>query len=148
MLLISDGENNGSDPVPVARRAFSRGVRIDVRPSNRPGIADLSVERIDLPQEVHLGEPFQFTVWVRADRQVEADFVLDRGSRRLSSGRRVFQPGLNRLVFHDAIERAGVSEYEVREENDVRSAVEPRKPVEQTNGRVSRRWKACMTSTR
>lgn len=114
ILLISDGESNGRDPVPVARRAFARGVRFDVREVRRPQTADLSVERLDLPQEVEAGEPFQFSVWVRADRRVESEFVLERGARQLSSGRRVFEPGLNRLTFRDVLDRPGVAQYEVR----------------------------------
>ncbi len=114
ILLVSDGESNGADPVPVARRAFSRDVRIDVRPFARPGTADLAVERIELPQEVAAGEPFQFTVWVRSDRRVETEFVMERGATRLSSGTRTFQPGLNRLVFRDVVDRAGVADYTAR----------------------------------
>ena len=114
ILLISDGENNGRDALPAARRAFARGVRIDVRGFPKPNTADLSVERLDLPGEVAVGEPFQFNVWVRSDRRVEADFELSRAGRVLSSGRRVFEEGLNRLVFRDVLERSGVAEYEVK----------------------------------
>ncbi|MCP3914548.1 MAG: VWA domain-containing protein [bacterium] len=114
ILLLSDGEGNGVDPIPVARRALGRGVRVDVRPYARPGTADLLVERLDLPGEVAVGEPFQFNVWVRADRQTESSFELRRGDKVLSSGQRTFQPGLNRVVFRDVLERTGVAEYEVQ----------------------------------
>jgi len=114
ILLLSDGENNGADPVSVARRAFARGVRIDVREYARPGVADLSVERLELPGEVAVGEPFQFNVWVHSDRRVESDFALRRGEKVLSSGRRVFEKGLNRLVFRDVLGAPGISEYDVQ----------------------------------
>ena len=114
VLLISDGEDNGLDPLPAARRAFARGVRVDVRPTPRTGVADLSVERLELPEEVEVGEPFQFSVWVRADRRVESEFVLERGGQRLTSGRRVFEAGANRLVFRDVLGDPGVAEYAVR----------------------------------
>lgn len=113
ILLLSDGEGNGRDPIPVARRAFARGVRIDVRRSSRPRAQDLSVERIDLPEEVGDGEPFQFSVWVRADRRVESDFLLEREGTVLVSGRRVFEEGLNRLLFRDRVEGGGVAVYRV-----------------------------------
>ncbi len=113
LLLISDGETTGRDPLPVARRAFARDVRIDVRAFPRPSLPDLSIERIDLPGEVAVGEPFQFHVWVRSDRRVETEFSLQRGTRTLSSGRRVFEAGLSRLVFRDVLERTGVAEYAV-----------------------------------
>ena len=113
ILLVSDGEESGADPIAVARRAFGRGVRIDVRGKVRPAAGDISVDRLDLPGEVAVGEAFQFNVWVRSDRRVESDFVLKRGDQVLSSGRRVFEVGMNRLVFRDVGQRAGVFEYRV-----------------------------------
>jgi uncharacterized membrane protein len=113
ILVLSDGESNGSDALAPARRAFGRGVRIDVRDYVRPAESDLSVDYFDLPGEVAVGEPFQFDVWVRSDRRVESDFVLRRGDKVLSSGRRVFEAGTNRLVFRDVLGDGGVAEYVV-----------------------------------
>ncbi len=111
ILVVSDGENNGRDALHEVRRAFARGVRVDVRPVLRPPIADLSVDRIDLPDEVLLGEPFQFSAWVRADRAGEAEFVLRRGDVVLARGRRAFEPGANRMLFRDVAAQAGIAEY-------------------------------------
>ena len=114
LLVISDGEQNSGDAVSAARRAFARGVRIDVRSTVRPPISDLVVDEIELPQEVAVGEPFQFVAWVRADRRTEADFHLTRGGVEIASGRRVFESGINRLVFRDVLTAGGVAEYQVR----------------------------------
>jgi uncharacterized membrane protein len=114
ILLLSDGEANGRDPVGQARRAFARGVRIDVRPIERAATNDVSIERIDLPEGASVLEPFQFSVWVRADRRVESEFALERGGKVLSSGRRVFEPGMNRIVLRDVVDSAGVAQYRVR----------------------------------
>ncbi len=113
VLVLSDGENNGADALAPARRAFGRGVRIDVRDFVRPAESDLSVDSFDLPGAVAVGEPFQFDVWVRSDRRVESGFVLRRGEKVLSSGRRVFEAGSNRLVFRDVLGEGGVCEYVV-----------------------------------
>lgn len=113
ILLLSDGENNGRDPLEVARRCFARGVRIDVRPFRRPGVSDLSVDRIALPDQVAVGEPFQFAVWVRSDGRVDAEFILSRRGNVISKGRRIFEQGLNRLVFRDRLERGGVADYRI-----------------------------------
>jgi len=118
IVLISDGENNGRETESVSRRAFARGVRIDVRAFPRPNRADLSVERIELPGEVAVGEPFQFNVWVRSDRRVETEFKLERGERVLNSGPRIFEPGLNRVVLRDVLTQAGIAEYRVAVAND------------------------------
>ncbi len=114
ILLVSDGEGNGRDPLPASRRAFARGVPIDARPVPRPDVADLSVERIDAPEEVGPGEPFQFSAWVRADRRVEAEFVLERGGAVLARGRRVFEPGTNRIVLRDVLVEPGVADYRLK----------------------------------
>jgi uncharacterized membrane protein/Mg-chelatase subunit ChlD len=113
VLLLSDGENNGADPLDVARRARARGVRVDTRATPRPAEPDLSIERIELPEDVAVGEPFQFSVWVRADQRVETEFSLVRAGQTLSSGRRVFEQGLNRLVFRDVLGRGGTAQYDV-----------------------------------
>ena len=115
ILLISDGEANGRDPIVGARRAFARGVAIDTLHRGRGAEQDLAVERIDLPEEVAVGEPFQFSVWVRSDTRTEAQFALERGDRTLSTGTRVFEGGgLSRLVFRDVVPEGGVADYRVR----------------------------------
>ncbi|MEM7516543.1 MAG: VWA domain-containing protein, partial [Planctomycetota bacterium] len=121
LLLLSDGEADGDlDEVQsVARRAFARGVRIDSRTVTREGAADLSVASIDLPEETTPGEPFQFGAWVRSDTQVEADWELQRDGQTLTRGRRLFEPGMNRLTFRDRIgsrtdSQSAISAYSLR----------------------------------
>jgi len=114
LIVLSDGEANGRDPLDAARRAFARGVRIDTRAFPRPGIGDLAVQRLDLPEEIAAREPFQFTVWVRSERRVEADFTITRQDTLISRGRRVFEPGVNRIALRDVLDEAGVARYEVR----------------------------------
>ena len=113
LLVLSDGAATTDVPPGIAQRAFGRGVAIDVRELERSTSADLAIERIDLPEAVGEGEPFQFGVWVRASRAVTQEFRLVRGGRELSSGLETFEPGLNRLVFRDVLERGGVAEYAV-----------------------------------
>ena len=114
LLLVSDGESNGRDPIALARSAFARGVRIDVRPLVRGAEPDLAVDRIDLPTEVGAGEPFQSSAWVRADAGVEADYELVRDGEVLARGRRRFEAGLTRIPFRDRLARAGVAQYRLR----------------------------------
>ncbi len=114
LLLVSDGESNGRDPLAVARSAFARGVRIDVRPLSRGAEPDLAVERIELPPEVGAGEPFQSGAWVRADSAVEADYELLRDGEVLARGRRRFEAGLTRIPFRDRLAKAGVAQYRLK----------------------------------
>ncbi|MEZ5976944.1 MAG: VWA domain-containing protein [Planctomycetota bacterium] len=113
ILLVTDGAATTDVPEGFERRAQGRGIPIDVRALRRDGVSDLAVERIDLPETVGEGEPFQFSVWVRAARPVRTEFRLVRAGRTLSSGEREFEAGLNRLVFRDVLEEGGVAEYAV-----------------------------------
>jgi hypothetical protein len=113
LLVLSDGAATTDVPLGIAQRALGRDVTIDVRELERSASADLAIERIDLPEAVGEGEPFQFGVWVRASRSTTQEFRLVRGGRVLSSGLETFEPGLNRLVFRDVLERGGVAEYAV-----------------------------------
>lgn len=114
LWVISDGEANGGDALRAARRAAARGLPIDVRPVLREGRGDLAVERLDLPTRVSTLEPFQFSAWVRSEERVEAGYRLVREGRELAAGRRVFEPGLNRMLFRDVLQDPGTARYELR----------------------------------
>lgn len=111
ILVLSDGEVRGRDPLPAARRAFGRDVHIDVRPYLREEASDLAVETIDLPEVAAKGEPFQFSAWVYTDEGREARYELERGGEVITSGTRFFQRGRNRLVFRDIVDEVGVATY-------------------------------------
>lgn len=113
VLLISDGEATGRGVRAAARHALRRGIRIDALPLRREGAFDLAIDDIALPQDVAVGEPFQGSVWVRADREVTAPFTLRRDGRVLAQGERSFRRGLNRIRFQDRLIAAGVHYYDV-----------------------------------
>lgn len=113
LVVLSDGEAQGRDPLEVARRAAARGARIDVRDLGRPAVSDVSLERVALPGEIAAGEPFQFDVWVRADRRVEREFALTRDGTELLRVRRTIEPGLQRFTLRDVVGAAGVATYDV-----------------------------------
>jgi Mg-chelatase subunit ChlD len=113
VLLLSDGELRGRDPIPVARRAFGREVRIDTRPYPRPGRSDLAILRVDLPESAALGEPFQFSAWVESSTRVSARYRLVRDGEVLAEGDRAFEEGYNRLVFRDLVPTPGIASYQL-----------------------------------
>jgi hypothetical protein len=114
ILILSDGESNGRDPLGEAHRALARGIRIDVLPLARPAGSDVAVERLELPPSVATNEPFQFSAWIRADIPETRAVTLLRGGRILTTGNRELAAGLNRIVFRDLVPTVGVAEYEVR----------------------------------
>jgi len=111
LLIMSDGEATGRDPMVEARRAAARGLRIDILPKTQDGTSDLSVERFELPAEVDTGEPFQFDAWVFSDEATEREVILRRDGRIISRGPHPLEAGMNRLVFRDILLRGGVAAY-------------------------------------
>jgi hypothetical protein len=111
IVLLSDGEANGSPVMAAAHDAGARGVPVDFRLFTRGDAADVSVESLDVPGVVDEREPFQFTASVRTDRTVETDAVLFRDGVEVARTRRTFQPGATQLTFRDLIDQPGVARY-------------------------------------
>lgn len=115
VLLLSDGEAHGTahgaTPEDAARRAALRGVRVDVRAAEDRGGADVSVDSLDLPESVGLGERFQFGAWVRSDRVVDVGWRLLRGEEVIASGTKELRRGLNQMVFRDIARSVGTARY-------------------------------------
>ena len=111
LLILSDGEATGEDPLAYAHRAAARGVRIDAIPRATQLTSDTSVERFALPPEAHAGEPFQFEAWVDAARPEERRVYLKRDGVVVADRVEALQPGANRLLFRDVITTGGVSTY-------------------------------------
>ena len=84
ILILSDGESNGPDPVSTARRAREEHVPIDFRPFERARLGDVAVESIQLPESVAPREPFQFSVDVYADRDSHGVVRVMRGGKLLA----------------------------------------------------------------
>jgi Mg-chelatase subunit ChlD len=113
ILVLSDGEANGSDPRSSARRAREEGVPVDYRPFERPRLGDVAVESIQLPESVAPREPFQFTVDIYADRDAHGQVRVFRGSQLIARRESDFVTGRNRLTFRDLLEQGGMQPYRV-----------------------------------
>ncbi len=111
LIVLSDGEVNGTPVMAAAHDAAARGLPIDFRLFSRAQAADIAVESLDLPGMVDEREPFQFTASVRTDRTVETTAVLFRDGVEVARTIRTFQPGATQLTFRDLIDRPGVARY-------------------------------------
>lgn len=113
LLLVSDGENTGSDAAPVVRDALRLGGRVDVKLVRRTGGVDLAVEDVATPGQVAVAEPFQFSAFVRADVAGDVPVRLLRDGVVIAEGKRALRAGANRLTFRDRLAEPGVHRYEV-----------------------------------
>jgi Mg-chelatase subunit ChlD len=114
ILVLSDGEANGTPVQAAAHEAAARGLPIDFRTFTRGQAADLAVESLDVPGTVDEREPFQFTATVRTDRTVDSEAVLFRDGVEVARTVRTFRPGPTQLTFRDVIDRPGVARYRLQ----------------------------------
>jgi Mg-chelatase subunit ChlD len=114
VIVVSDGEANGSPVTAAAHDAAARGVPLDYRAFTRGPAADIAVESLDLPGTVDEREPFQFVASVRTDRTVNAEAVLLRDDREIARASRTFQPGATQVMFRDVIDRPGIARYRLQ----------------------------------
>jgi len=112
ILLLSDGEANGLDPNSAARQAREAGVPVDYRLFDRLRVGDVAVESLSLPEQVSPREPFQFSVYVQADRVTEGKLIIRRDGEIIASSDREFSLGRNRILFRDLVDRPGFSRYQ------------------------------------
>ena len=111
LIVLSDGEANGTPVTAAAYDAAARGLPIDFRLFGRGETSDIAVEALDLPGMVDEREPFQFTASVRTDRTVQAEAVLLRDDVEIARTTASFPPGVTQLTFRDLIDRPGVARY-------------------------------------
>ena len=111
LLILSDGEATGRDPIIEGQRAASRGVRIDAIPSATTRVHDTAVDRFALPATVYVGEPFQFEAWISTDQDEQRIVELKRDGQVISRATRDLVRGANRMLFRDLIPQGGVASY-------------------------------------
>jgi len=107
ILVLSDGEANGPDPSSAARRAREAQVPIDFRLFERPTVGDVAIESVQLPESVAPREPFQFSVWVYANKEAHGSIAVLREGKPIASAERDFHTGMNQLLFRDLLEVGG-----------------------------------------
>jgi len=114
ILLISDGESNGKDPMLAVQEALRRGLRIDTVAVRRELKQDVAIEDVQVPATATSAEPFQFTMFVRAEQPAEVQVELLRDGTKIAEGKRTVRAGSNRVVLRDRIVEPGVHRYEAR----------------------------------
>lgn len=113
ILILSDGEANGANPESAARRANEQGVPIDAREFERLQVGDVAIESVLLPETVAPREPFQYSVWIHAGREVSGAVQVSRNGREIARREADFNTGMNRLLFRDLLEDGGLHSYSV-----------------------------------
>lgn len=113
IIVLTDGEANGGNPVYAARQAREAGVPIDYRLFERSHIGDTAIRGIELPDTVSPREPYQFSVDVYSDHQTTGTLTIRRDGQVIATQEPELLPGSNRVIFRDLIEQPGIHEYTV-----------------------------------
>ncbi|MES2789442.1 MAG: vWA domain-containing protein [Planctomycetota bacterium] len=114
ILVLSDGEANGSPVAAATRRAQEMRVPIDYRGFERIRTGDLAVEAVILPEIVAPREPFQFSAIIYADKEAEGKVTVSREGRVIASQTRHFSHGSNQILFRDLLENGGLHAYDIK----------------------------------
>lgn len=113
VVLISDGSETIGDAQAVAARLAGSGIGVDVIPVTIAAAAEVLVEKIDLPNEIRKGQPFEARVVVTND----AADPEQSAHGRLSITRRV--GGETQLLFDQPVElSAGKNVFPLRHQID------------------------------
>ena len=113
LVLFSDGNETTGSLEEQIQLARAQGVVLDVLPRERRGAAEATAEKLIVPTEVKVGEPFTVQAIVTATQAMPAMVHLLRDDRPIESRQFLLTPGKNTLSFHQVVEDTGFHEYEL-----------------------------------
>lgn len=81
IVLISDGAETAGDLKSVLEQLRARGIAVDVLPVTYSYDQEVWIERIDLPQGVKIGEPYEASVLISSLKSGKAKLVLEENGQ-------------------------------------------------------------------
>ena len=107
IVLLTDGNQTAGDVWRVLPRLTRANVRVYPIPAKVRDDNDAWLAGIDVPADVHSGEPVTVTVRVFSAVETPAQVSLKDGARVLGTRKLQLNPGLNRIAFEAKLARAG-----------------------------------------
>ncbi|TWT99419.1 von Willebrand factor type A domain protein [Botrimarina colliarenosi] len=122
VVLVTDGNENAGDALRQARAMADAGVSVDVLPTPLIARSETAVDKIALPSDVRLDQPFEARIVI--DHQADAGSSA-KGQLRIvrktgdveqviSEGPVTLKPGKNVFSVRETIDRADFYTYEAR----------------------------------
>ena len=127
IVLISDGAETAGDVKTVLDQLNSRGISVDVLPVTYRYDNEVWVERLELPQTVKIGEPYEASVVISSLKDGKGKLVLEENSQPISEQPFdvEFKAGKNRIDIPIFLREPGYYEYKAtlipEEETDGRT---------------------------
>jgi uncharacterized membrane protein len=76
IVLLSDGNDTGDSVVDTAQRLAASGIELSVVPLHNPERPEVLVERVDVPRQLKIGEPFDLTANIHSNVNTTAKLKL------------------------------------------------------------------------
>lgn len=113
IIVLSDGGENRGDAAAAARVAAASGIAVEAVPVLTDASADVLVDDVVAPQNVHTGERYDVRAVLRATAPAEGAVTLRRNGLSVSTRRISLQPGATAVLFSDVARGAGTVRYSV-----------------------------------
>lgn len=111
LVLLSDGVETAGSLSRVLDDLRSRNITVDVLPIDYSYDKEVWVERLDLPQQVKLGETYEAAIVLSSLLPGEGTLTLRENGEALAEQRVSFQAGKNRFTVPITLREAGYYEY-------------------------------------
>lgn len=118
LVVISDGVQTEGNLSRVLDDLKSRGISVDVLPVDYSYDKEVWLERLDLPQQVKLGETYEAAMVLSALTEGQGKLTLKENGTTIAEQNVKFQPGKNRYTVPLALRLAGYYEYSATIEVD------------------------------
>lgn len=116
IVLISDGAETSGDLKPVLDQLVSRGISVDVLPVKYNYEKEVWIERLDLPQSVKLGEPYEASVMISSLQAGRGKLIIEENGTPVTPEplEIEFAAGKNRIDIPIYLRTPGYYEYRAR----------------------------------
>lgn len=111
LVIVSDGVQTEGNLSRVLDDLKSRGIAVDVLPIDYSYDKEVWLERLDLPQQVKLGETYEAAVVLSALQAGHGKLTFKENGQTIAEQPVTFQPGKNRYTVPLALRAAGYYEY-------------------------------------
>lgn len=111
VLVVSDGQWTGRDPIKTAAALAARGIAVDYRLLRRPSGLDTAVVAFRAPDRAAPGEAVTLEAEIAAPPAASVPWRLRRDGRPIAAGRADARAGRARLLVRDRAPAEGVLHY-------------------------------------
>jgi len=113
VVLLTDGRENTGNAMLQVKQMKAKGYAVDVYPINSSFQREVQLQKLKIPDSVHLNEQFEIAVNVKSNINTQA--VLQLYSNRLLTAQKkvVLNKGDNQIVFLDSAINGGMVTYKV-----------------------------------